>query len=708
MNEYLNGSGERTLVSLEAPFCLRSRLRTMSMDRVARFIESQTAAALWIDAPPGTGKTTTVIDTLSASKRFRAMKRIICYRGMRIEEALYWLNDFLLQAGIEDLDKVLGQRSQLEAKLSVLVNLLSMHPVAVFFDDFHHLAIGEDDDSQVSLKNFVSACSSLEKSASGMLIFTSSEPPPAGTGIERIELPGLSLVETRDFWALLATESAVPRDISNPLLLRLLARMSSSSTGRTELERQRENGPDLESAYLKAMETLRPATRELLEILAEFGRPLTRGLLRSLCDGIEEEIELSRENTDERLVELEEYGLLQVSGRDGSTGISCQLHPFVNDAACQGFHSPDAERIRALRSCAANYYLRLPGSSTNTWSMYNAREFLLRAGHYEEASQLQKCFIEELLRLGYHGLAKKVLLETIETTSGNIRTVSLGNLAIIYKNDNRYDEALDLYEQVKQELKNSGDQANLARVLHQIGNIHYLREDLDAAAAHYEEGGELARELGEEAIWLATRVQFANVLYQCGRENEAMKSYREIVAKLQGSDGEKGTSLLAAMKVQIGQLHQKADRFLEAETEFMDAEKLVRAVDDKRSLLKVLRARAMIARERRAYEEGLSLYNEAEKTAAALGDVLELSTCHLLMGDLERERVQLGAALKKYTSALSFLESSAPTARLQSEDFSRPVASVIDSRLKEMEQLMGAASYQRALAAQAKDGISPS
>ena len=93
-----------------------------------------------------------------------------------------------------------------------------------------------------------------------------------------------------------------------------------------------------------------------------------------------------------------------------------------------------------------------------------------------------------------------------------------------------------------------------------------------------------------------------------------MKSYREIVEKLQKSDGEKGTSLLAAMKVQIGQLHQKADRFLEAETEFMDAEKLVRAVDDKRSLLKVLRARAMIARERRAYEEGLSLYDEAERS----------------------------------------------------------------------------------------------
>jgi tetratricopeptide (TPR) repeat protein len=240
-------------------------------------------------------------------------------------------------------------------------------------------------------------------------------------------------------------------------------------------------------------------------------------------------------------------------------------------------------------------------------------------------------------------------------------------------------------------------------VLHQIGNIHYLRKELDTAAEHYEESGELAHELGEEAIWLATRVQIANVLYQSGREEDALESYREIVARLQESPADKGASLLASMKVQIGQIHQKANRFLEAEAEFSGAEELVRASDDKRSLLKVLRARAMVARERRAYEEGLSLYDEAEKTAAVLGDVLELSTCHLLMGDLERERVQLGAALRRYTSARAFLKEDTPSGQLQNASLSRPVVSVIESRLEELEKLMGPASYQRALAAQKKD-----
>jgi len=123
----------------------------------------------------------------------------------------------------------------------------------------------------------------------------------------------------------------------------------------------------------------------------------------------------------------------------------------------------------------------------------------------------------------------------------------------------------------------------------------------------------------------------------------------------------------------------------------------VRKADDKRSLLKVLRARAMVARQRRAYDEGLSLYGEAEKTAAALGDVLEISTCHLLMGDLERERVQLGAALEKYTSARSLLSSETPQHQLQNTALNKPVNTLIDKRLGELESMMGKESYQRAL-----------
>ena len=699
MNESLKGAEEKRLVSLEVPACSCGPVRTAATDRVLDEINDRSSASLWIDAPTGTGKTTAVVEALRRAADFEGIKRIACHRGMRIEEALYLLNDFLIQAGIHDMERVLGQRSRLEAKLSVFLNILSRSPVAICFDDFHYLESGCTGDSLESLHSFIKACAGLAAKAPGLIIFTSTSEPPAEAAIRRVQLRGLLPEEKQELWSRLAKAGAVAplrdqdleRIDSAPLALQLLCRRDAIAPAGKHRQLS------LEDLYLETLALLKPGTRELLELLAEFGRPLGRGALRLLGENLEGRINFPTEITDPRFLELEEYGLVQFSGRETSCRQSCSLHPLANEAAQQGLHDPEPGQVRELLIAAANYYLRLPGSGGNIWPMFNARSFLFRAGQYEEASQVQKCFIEDMLRLGYLDLAKKVLTETIETTSGNIRTVSLGNLAIICKNENRYEEALGIYQQVRKEFEESDDPSNLARVLHQIGNIHYLRKDLEAAGRHYEESGRLASELGEDAIWMATRVQLANVLYQCGREEDALKNYAEIVTRLQENPGANQAGLLAAMKVQIGQIHQKAARFLEAESEFSQAEALVRKADDKRSLLKVLRARAMVARQRRAYDEGLSLYGEAEKTAAALGDVLEISTCHLLMGDLERERVQLGAALEKYTSARSLLSSETPQHQLQNTALNKPVNTLIDKRLGELESMMGKESYQRAL-----------
>ena len=121
MNESLKGAEEKRLVSLEVPACRCGPVRTAASALVLDEINDRTSASLWIDAPTGTGKTTAVVEALSAAVHFEGIKRISCHRGMRIEEALYLLNDFLLQAGINDMERVLGQRSRLEAKLSVFI-----------------------------------------------------------------------------------------------------------------------------------------------------------------------------------------------------------------------------------------------------------------------------------------------------------------------------------------------------------------------------------------------------------------------------------------------------------------------------------------------------------------------------------------------------------------------------------------------------------
>ena len=331
---------------------------------------------------------------------------------MRIEEALYLLNDFLIQAGINDMERVLGQRSRLEAKLSIFLNILTCSPVAICFDDFHHLESACSGSSLASLRSFIRACAGLAADAPGLIIFTSSGKPPAGSGIRRLQLPELLAGEKQELRSLLHKEKSLPpledKDIesidSSPLAMQLLCRTGAISP------RRNKRRLSLEGIYLEALARLEPAARELLELLAEFGRPLGRGALRILAEHLDGRINFPAELSDPRFLELEEYGLLQFSGKDSSSRQSCSLHPLVNEAAQQGLHDPDPAQVRELLSAAADYYLRLPGSGKNIWPMFNARTFLFRAGQYEEASQVQKCFIEDMLRLGYLDLAKKLSL----------------------------------------------------------------------------------------------------------------------------------------------------------------------------------------------------------------------------------------------------------------------------------------------------------
>ena len=145
----------------------------------------------------------------------------------------------------------------------------------------------------------------------------------------------------------------------------------------------------------------------------------------------------------------------------------------------------------------------------------------------------------------------------------------------------------------------------------------------------------------------------------------------------------------------MGQIHQKAKRYLEAETYFTEAEGMVRACDDKRSLIKVLRAKALVSRERREYEEAHTMYDEATRTAAELGDLIEAATCSLLSGDLEKDRVQFGKALNYYAVARDILHS-APARRVLSEEQIDVVIKVVRERVDELAGTMGPEAFERA------------
>src|SRR5262249_42482016 len=183
--------------------------------------------------------------------------------------------------------------------------------------------------------------------------------------------------------------------------------------------------------------------------------------------------------------------------------------------------------------------------------LLRARERLFTSGYHGESYEVQKVFLEELLRRGFYELTRKLLEESAATTSGAPRAVSLGNLAIIHKNDGNFDQAVRLYEQVRKEFEQVGDRANTARVYHQLGNTHYLRGDHEKAIASYQKSLAISLEINEPAVAAATRIQIANVQYVQGSHQEALESYRETLAL---AEEIQDRNLTAAIHLQIGQL----------------------------------------------------------------------------------------------------------------------------------------------------------
>jgi tetratricopeptide (TPR) repeat protein len=310
---------------------------------------------------------------------------------------------------------------------------------------------------------------------------------------------------------------------------------------------------------------------------------------------------------------------------------------------------------------------------------------------HSEACEIQKLFLEELLRRGYVELARSVLEKTALVATGTPRAVALGNLSIIYKNAGELDRALATYEEARAAIEESGDMPNLARVLHQIGNTHYAREDYGSALTSYRRSLEISTELGDRIVATATRIQVGNTHYQCGEMEDALGEY------LSAADASRGLGahhLLAPVALQIGQIHLRERRYLQAEASLEEAEQAAIAAGDLRTRLKVLQSQGVLARERREYDAARERLVEAIELADALGDPAEAALALVILGDLERMRLQPAEAMQCYDEARGRLDGvRARTASTPAEV--RRIEGEIEAQVRSLEESLGAEAFER-------------
>jgi tetratricopeptide (TPR) repeat protein len=601
---------------------------------------------LWVHGPAGSGRTTSVAAAIRLSGGGgRHVKRVACFAGISIEEVLDDASNLLRQTGIDSLARVLDQRAHCRSKVAVLLQTLQAAPFVLWIDDADQLGTTEG-----ALDLFLEGCRTLD-SANGRLLIVSQNPPPSSQEtIQTLE------VDTRGCaW---------------------IERLSAESTGAAIPRVSADAWGVLQAAAVLPPEPSRQALREVSAAL-----------------GVTLELKPGRD--DDALRELEAHGLITLAplseGDSPWSGPPAAVPSPVRRFVEERLQRESLETWKALQTVVGTYFLRLASSTGNLWHFVAAWRAFLKAELRDESYEIQKAFLQDLIQRGCFDVARHVIEATVRTSEGTRRAVALGNLAILHKNAGDYAHALELYGQVRDELIDLGDSVNSARVLHQIGNTQYLMGDLAAAVASYEESLELSTQLGDRSVAVATRIQIANVQFQRGERDLALDSYLETLADARVSNDR---SLAAAVETQIGQIHFLARRYVEADAYLKDAESDCRGCGDLRSLVKVLEAQGMVARERREYDLARSRYEEAFRAAGALGDGVEAATALVLAGDVERLRLQLADSLRFYKKAKRTLDAYAAGGAAVEEGAAavkRKIAECIDSLATDI----GHAAFER-------------
>ena len=644
--------------------------------------------ALWIHGPPGSGRTTAAAAAIrrSAPAAGLSARRVAAHRDIILEEALDELGALFRQLGSDQLELALAQRSLTRSKIAVLLASLREIPCILWIDDADRL-VSERTGLRDEVRYLLDGLAALDRGA-GRAIIVSTAPPPPGTP-SSISVSPLSPSESASLWSAAGGTGTPPAGSRRPLEVILLAR--ASKLGASPVPRDEKDAALVSAVIEEAEAHLGKASLSALRAASALPPQPSRGALREafLAEGLD--LVLDRGGERSPLRELVDRGLMELRAEEAPEGPPLSVHDAVRDAVIERWRSADPDGWKRIRRFAARHALGTASRTGGIWPLVSAWRSLMEAGLPEDAYDVQRVFVQELVRRGHLELAREVLEETAPVVKGLARAVTLGNLAIIHKNSGDHDHALEIYRQVHAEFERLGDDANTARVLHQIGNTRYLKGDHGGALESYRKSLETSSALGDKAVAGATRIQIANIHYQRGELPEALAAYEESLdAARTGADA----SLIAAVEVQIGRIHFLEGRYLDAEARLREAESQATAAGDLRSLLKVYEAQAELARKLRDYDSARCRCDRAAETAASLGDALESVAAIVRTADLERERLHLAEAVAIYAKALGLLRTFAARGAGTDAELEE-IAAKIGARLREMEQILGADVYAR-------------
>ena len=242
----------------------------------------------------------------------------------------------------------------------------------------------------------------------------------------------------------------------------------------------------------------------------------------------------------------------------------------------------------------------------DTLTVAQSHEILLRLAWAEDDLGLKDNAIQ------HYEKALEICPDEDETRKAAI----IHNLAIVYQNQGRVDEAIALYQQSLELKEKIGDVQGKAATLHCIAMIYANQGRVDEAIALYQQSLELKEKIGDVQGKAATLSQLGMLRYRMGQMDEASALHQESL-KLKEQIGNaqgKATSLHAIADIYANQ--GRVDEAIALYQQSVDIEEKIGNVQGKAATLHCI---AMIYVNQGRVDEAIQLFHESLEIKRRIG-----------------------------------------------------------------------------------------
>ncbi len=272
---------------------------------------------------------------------------------------------------------------------------------------------------------------------------------------------------------------------------------------------------------------------------------------------------------------------------------------------------------------------------------------LVRTGQIEPATDIIEAIIPVLDRQGERDYARAILQQHLELLQGQKRALALMQFANRVLGENRFSEALTIYENAYKTFAALNDKGHVAQTLHQMSRVHQHMATYDQALEKSEAALHVQRHIGDQEGQAASLCQLASLYSQKQNFDRALSNAIEAEKLSQTLDND--LVLAQALYIQ-GHVFASQQQPIEAMDKFMKSIETASRIGEES-----ITADSMVALGRLLLSLG-----QIDQAQSALLEAYKIQQRHPepkigltleLLGQLNEKQGKLSQALEKYQQA---------------------------------------------------------